>query len=230
MQHSLPFLLLLLLLLIPLARLLFVILSNCRQKSYYAGHKLPSWRTFSSLTVVEMAWNGLQIACLFGIMQNFRAGKEFSKSDAGPEWWNELHSFAPRRQGLYAICPSTLPLTPHLQQSVCFLIRLHLGCISNAISLWPTLCLSLLLFALRKLKRNYYNLYYLQLSCPSELAHPLPAPARGAMQKFHQPLAKKSLELLLMMMFVLLSGEGMTKCRNVSRLRAEMLKFIPKNI
>lgn len=30
-----------------------------------------------------------------------------------------------------------------------------------------------LLFALRKLKRNYYNLYYLQLSCPSELARPL---------------------------------------------------------
>lgn len=58
--------------------------------------------------------------------------------------------------------------------SVAFLILLHVRCISNAILLCsPSLSFLLfsgLLFALRKLKRNYYNLYYLQLSCPSELA------------------------------------------------------------
>lgn len=141
--------------------------------------------------------------------------------------------------------------------SVAFLILLHVRCISNAILLCsPSLSLSFplslcsgLLFALRKLKRNYYNLYYLQLSCPSELAQlPRPYPptlvACGAMQKFCQPLAKKSLELLRLvhpapppappsescswlMLFVLLSWQPDQKCRNVCRLRAEMLKFIP---
>lgn len=84
-----------------------------------------------------------------------------------------------RHQGLYAICPSAVPNPA----SVAFLILLHVRCISNAILLCsPSLSLSFplslcsgLLFALRKLKRNYYNLYYLQLSCPSELAQ-LPRP------------------------------------------------------
>lgn len=131
---------------------------------------------FASLTVVEMARNGLQIACLLGIMQNLRAlARNFWKvtpalSDemSYTVWLQDVKDF----MLLVRVHPSPFtPLCPRAQQSVCFLIRLHFGCISNAISP-PSLSLCLL-FALRKLKRNYYNLYYLQLSCPSELARPL---------------------------------------------------------
>lgn len=132
---------------------------------------------FASLTVVEMARNGLQIACLLGIMQNLRAlARNFWKvtpalSDemSYTVWLQDVKDF----MLFVRVHPSPFtPLCPRAQQSVCFLIRLHFGCISNAISLPLSLSLCLL-FALRKLKRNYYNLYYLQLSCPSELARPL---------------------------------------------------------
>lgn len=144
---------------LPLAWLLFVILSNCRQKSYYAGHKLPSWRTFCEL---DSRRNGSKWAtnCLFtrNYAKSPSTGKEFLKSDAGPEWWNELHSLAPRRQGLYAICPSAppspfTPLCPAAQQSVCFLIRLHFGCISNA-TLPPALSLSLLAVCFEEIEKK----------------------------------------------------------------------------
>lgn len=215
-----------------------MILSNCRQKSYYAGHKLPSWRTFCEL---DSRRNGSKWAtnCLFtrNYAKSPSTGKEFLKSDAGPEWWNELHSLAPRRQGLYAICPSApLPLHPSLpcSSTVSLLsnpppLWLHFKCHLPSRSLSPSACC--LLWG------NWKEIIITCTICSWVVRVSWHAPssasasAWGAMQKFHQPLAKKSLELLLLMLFVLLSSaQGMTKCTNVCRLRAEMLKFIPKNL
>lgn len=86
------------------------------------------------------------------------------------------YSFGPKTsRTLCYLSECAPPLPTCVSVSVCFLILLppSYSAALLALSLSPFRYASLL-FALRKLKRNYYNLYYLQLSCPSELAQPRP--------------------------------------------------------